>query len=122
CSVEQALKEDDRAITTTKPVYNGKKLGIERCRSASQFGEPVFDELMRYLPVVIRIAGIDDQTLELEENHHQQCCCNCDNDDDYCISGVLAGVTIMCSAHIGMYQSLLKLRARAAARRSPYAG
>jgi predicted PurR-regulated permease PerM len=43
--VEQALQEYDHVIATTKPVYDGNKLRIERRRAAGQFGKSVLRRL-----------------------------------------------------------------------------
>ena len=95
-------------IATTKPVYNGNKLRIERRRAAGQFGESVLDELMCDLSIPVRITCIQDHFLEVKENqHHQECRCSCDNGDDYGIFGVLTRAINVCSTHGGECPDLL---------------
>jgi hypothetical protein len=89
--VEQTLQQYDHVIAATKPVYNGNKLRIERRCSAGHFGESVLDESTCDLSVVIRIARIHDQILELKEKqYHQQRRCSRDSGEDCSILVVLA--------------------------------
>ena len=116
--MEQALQEDDHVIATTKPVYSGNKLRIERCRAAGQFSESVLDEPTCDLSVLIRIALIQDQILEVKENqHHHQRRHSCDNGDNYGIFGGLTQVINMRCIHCRETCRSLLISNRAAAGR-----
>src|SRR5206468_5997986 len=112
------LQEDDHVIGTTKPVDNSNKLRVERCRAAGELGKSVFDEPTGYFSVLVRIARLQDQILELKENpDHQQRRRNCDSGDDRSIFGVLARATNVYGTHDGkMFRSLLRPQARPEAR------
>src|SRR5262249_8429203 len=104
CNVEQALQEYDHVIATTKPVYNGNKLRIERRRAAGQFGKSVLSELMSNLSVPVRISCLQAQVLGVKKHQHgQERRRSCDNGDYYGIFGVLAGVINLCSTHCGVH-------------------
>jgi hypothetical protein len=101
CGVEKALQEIDYKIATSKPVNNGNKFRIERCRAAAQFGEAVLNEPMCDLSVVIGIARVLDQILEAIENqNHREC---------RCIVGILTRVINLKSTHSGVSQYLIEL-------------
>jgi hypothetical protein len=66
--VEKTLQENYHMVATTKPIYNGNKLWIERRRTAGKLGESVFDKPTRDLSIRVRIAHVLDQIIEAQEN------------------------------------------------------
>src|SRR6516165_2547415 len=95
CSMEQALQENNHTIAATKPVNNGNKLGVERCRAPGQLGESVLDEPACNLSVPVWISCLLDQILEVKENHREECRPNCDGGDNYGIFDVFGVFNVL---------------------------